>query len=71
MGWSFKILRSKDSQNFMAKIVSSTMNESKDTFQLDFKKYKTSLISESLQLSLAENNRMNKATETHTHKLIK
>lgn len=55
----------------MAKIVSSTMNESKDPFQLDFKKYKTSLISESLQLSLAENKRTNKATETHMHKLIK
>lgn len=45
----------------MAKIVSSTMNE----FQLDFKKYKISLISKSLLFHLAENKRKNKANKRH------
>lgn len=48
----------------MAKIVSSTMNESKDPFQLDFKKYKTFLISKKFVIQF-ENKRKNKANKTN------
>lgn len=46
--WNCRALWTKDSQSFMAKIVSSTVNEPKDPLQLDFKEYKISLLLKSL-----------------------